>query len=146
MPVQVETLDKLERRITLTLPAEAIASEVESRLRRLSRTVRADGFRPGKVPMSVVAQRYGYSVHHEVMTDKVGKVWGLGSDTPKDPGPWEGEQRNMWKPTQQEALWFHGGNLHQSRHYSQYLSLQLKARLEGIHTPVYGLQSVHHKR
>ena len=45
-------------------------------------------------------------------------MWGLGSDTPKDPGPWEGEQRNMWKPTQQEALWFHGGNLHQSRHYS----------------------------
>ncbi|WP_421566092.1 NAD(P)/FAD-dependent oxidoreductase [Ochrobactrum sp. EDr1-4] len=76
--------------------------------------------------------------------DKVGKVWGLGSDTPKDPGPWEGEQRNMWKPTQQEALWFHGGNLHQSRHYSQYLSLQLKARMEGIDTPVYELQAVHH--
>ena len=77
--------------------------------------------------------------------DKVGKCWGLGSDTPKDPGPWEGEQRNMWKPTQQEALWFHGGNLHQSRHYSQFLSLQIKARMEGIDTPVYGLQEVHHK-
>jgi putative flavoprotein involved in K+ transport len=77
--------------------------------------------------------------------DKVGKVWGLGSDTPKDPGPWEGEQRNMWKPTQQEALWFHGGNLHQSRHYSQFLSLQIKARMEGIPTPVYGLQETHHK-
>ncbi len=76
--------------------------------------------------------------------DKVGKVWGLGSDTPKDPGPWEGEQRNMWKPTQQEALWFHGGNLHQSRHYSQFLSLQIKARMEGIPTPVYGLQESHH--
>ncbi|MEX0312417.1 MAG: NAD(P)/FAD-dependent oxidoreductase [Tateyamaria sp.] len=76
--------------------------------------------------------------------DKVGKVWGLGSDTPKDPGPWEGEQRNMWKPTQQDALWFHGGNLHQSRHYSQFLSLQIKARMEGIDTPVYGLQEVHH--
>jgi putative flavoprotein involved in K+ transport len=76
--------------------------------------------------------------------DKVGKVWGLGSDTPKDPGPWEGEQRNMWKPTQQEALWFHGGNLHQSRHYSQFLSLQIKARMEGIDTPVYGLQESHH--
>lgn len=78
------------------------------------------------------------------MADKVGKVWGLGSDTTKDPGPWEGEQRNMWKPTQQEALWFHGGNLHQSRHYSQFLALQLKARMEGIPTPVYGLQEVHH--
>jgi putative flavoprotein involved in K+ transport len=79
------------------------------------------------------------------VADKVGKVWGLGSDTPKDPGPWEGEQRNMWKPTQQEALWFHGGNLHQSRHYSQFLGLQLKARMEGIPTPVYGLQKVHHQ-
>ncbi|MAB00836.1 MAG: FAD-dependent oxidoreductase [Stappia sp.] len=78
------------------------------------------------------------------MADRVGKVWGLGSDTTKDPGPWEGEQRNMWKPTQQEGLWFHGGNLHQSRHYSQYLALQLKARMEGIDTPVYGLQEVHH--
>jgi putative flavoprotein involved in K+ transport len=78
------------------------------------------------------------------VADKVGKVWGLGSNTTKDPGPWEGEQRNMWKPTQQQALWFHGGNLHQSRHYSQFLSLQLKARLEDIPTPVYGLQKVHH--
>ncbi len=79
------------------------------------------------------------------VADKVGKCWGLGSDTPKDPGPWEGEQRNMWKPTQQEALWFHGGNLHQSRHYSQFLSLQIKARMEGIPTPVFGLQKSHHK-
>jgi putative flavoprotein involved in K+ transport len=78
------------------------------------------------------------------VADRVGKVWGLGSATTKDPGPWEGEQRNMWKPTQQEALWFHGGNLHQSRHYSLYLALQLKARSEGIPTPVYGLQEVHH--
>lgn len=78
------------------------------------------------------------------MADRVGKVWGLGSDTTKDPGPWEGEQRNMWKPTQQQALWFHGGNLHQSRHYSQFLSLQLKAQMEGLDTPVYGLQEVHH--
>ena len=81
---------------------------------------------------------------NQEVADKVGKVWGLGSDTTKDPGPWEGEQRNMWKPTQQENLWFHGGNLHQSRHYSLYLALQLKARMEGIDTPVYGLQEVHH--
>jgi len=78
------------------------------------------------------------------VADKVGKCWGLGSNTPKDPGPWEGEQRNMWKPNQQQALWFHGGNLHQSRHYSLYVALQLKARMEGIPTPVYGLQEVHH--
>jgi len=78
------------------------------------------------------------------VADKVGKCWGLGSDTTKDPGPWEGEQRNMWKPTQQQNLWFHGGNLHQSRHYSLYLALQLKARQAGLDTPVFGLQEVHH--
>ncbi|MFD4635839.1 NAD(P)-binding domain-containing protein [Lentzea sp. NPDC058436] len=78
------------------------------------------------------------------MADRVGKCWGLGSGTTKDPGPWEGEQRNMWKPTQQPGLWFHGGNLHQSRYYSLFLALQLKARFEGLPTPVYGLQEVHH--
>ena len=75
MSVTVESLDKLERRITLTLPADSIQREVESRLKKLSRTVRADGFRPGKVPMSVVAQRYGYSVHYEVMNDKVSRAF-----------------------------------------------------------------------
>ncbi|BAC17422.1 hypothetical protein HMPREF0290_1119 [Corynebacterium efficiens YS-314] len=78
------------------------------------------------------------------VADRVGRVWGLGSDTTKDPGPWEGELRNMWKPTQVDNLWFHGGNLHQSRHYSRYLALQLKARYEGMDTPVYGLAPVHH--
>ena len=78
------------------------------------------------------------------VADKVGKCWGLGSGTCNDPGPWEGELRNMWKPTHQEALWFHGGNLHQSRHYSQFLALQLKARMEGIPTPVYGMEPVYH--
>ncbi|MET3944147.1 flavin-containing monooxygenase [Corynebacterium mucifaciens] len=76
--------------------------------------------------------------------DAVGKVWGLGSGTTKDPGPWEGELRNMWKPTQIPNLWFHGGNLHQSRHYSRYMALQLKARYEGMETPVYELAKVHH--
>ena len=80
------------------------------------------------------------------VADKVGKVWGLGSATPKDPGPWEGELRNMWKPTQVPHLWIHGGNLHQSRHYSQFLALQLKARMEGLATPVYRLAPSHHTR
>ena len=80
------------------------------------------------------------------VADKIGKVWGLGSDTSKDPGPWEGELRNMWKPTQSPNLWIHGGNLHQSRHYSQFLSLQLKARMEGLPTPVYRLAPSYHKR
>jgi putative flavoprotein involved in K+ transport len=111
--------------------------------------VMADGT---ELPADLVVYATGYGsmngwaadlISQEV-ADKVGKVWGLGSGTAKDPGPWEGEQRNMWKPTRQEALWFHGGNLHQSRHYSLYLALQLKARAEGIDTPVFGLQEVHH--
>jgi putative flavoprotein involved in K+ transport len=111
--------------------------------------VMADGT---QLPADVVVYATGYEsmngfvadlISPEV-ADRVGKVWGLGSGTTKDPGPWEGEERNMWKPTQQEGLWFHGGNLHQSRHYSTYLALQLKARAEGIDTPVYGLQDVHH--
>jgi putative flavoprotein involved in K+ transport len=115
-----------------------------------SSVVLADGT---ELPADLVVYATGYTsmngwaaelISQEV-ADKVGKCWGLGSDTAKDPGPWEGEERNMWKPTRQEALWFHGGNLHQSRHYSLYLALQLKARLEGIPTPVYGLAEVHHR-
>ena len=106
-----------------------------------------------ELPVDIIVYATGYGsmnqwaaklISQEV-ADKVGKVWGLGSDTTKDPGPWEGEQRNMWKPTQQEALWFHGGNLHQSRHFSQFLSLQLKARMEGLPTPVYRLAKSYHK-
>ncbi|MFT3989026.1 NAD(P)/FAD-dependent oxidoreductase [Aestuariivirga sp.] len=106
-----------------------------------------------ELPADLIVYATGYSsmngwaaklISQEV-ADKVGKVWGLGSNTTKDPGPWEGELRNMWKPTKQENLWFHGGNLHQSRHYSQFLALQLKARKEGIPTPVYGPAEVYHK-
>ncbi|MDO8249514.1 MAG: trigger factor [Rhodoferax sp.] len=75
MAVTVETLEKLERKITLTLPVGTIQSEVASRLKKLARTIKMDGFRPGKVPMNVVSQRYGYSVHYEVMNDKVGEAF-----------------------------------------------------------------------
>src|SRR5271168_24119 len=81
----------------------------------------------------------------EEVADKVGKCWGLGSGVVNDPGPWEGELRNMWRPTQQPGLWFHGGNLALSRHFSLFLALQIKARMEGLATPVYGLQPVSHK-
>jgi len=75
MAVIVETLEKLERKMTLSLPVGIIQSEVDTRLKKLARTVKMDGFRPGKVPMNVVAQRYGYSVHYEVMNDKVGEAF-----------------------------------------------------------------------
>ncbi|HVJ44617.1 MAG TPA: NAD(P)/FAD-dependent oxidoreductase [Dongiaceae bacterium] len=105
-----------------------------------------------ELPADLIVYATGYSSMNgwaaqlisKETADKVGKCWGLGSNTTKDPGPWEGELRNMWKPTQQPGLWFHGGNLHQSRHYSQFLSLQLKARMENIPTPVYGMNPVHH--
>jgi putative flavoprotein involved in K+ transport len=98
-----------------------------------------------EIPANLVVFATGYGSMSEwarelispEVADKVGAVWGLGSDTKADPGPWVGELRNMWKPTAQPNLWFHGGNLMQSRHYSLYLALQLKARFEGLPTPVY---------
>jgi trigger factor len=83
MAVTVETLEKLERKITLSLPVGAIQSEVETRLKKMARTVKMDGFRPGKVPMNVVSQRYGYSVHYEVMNDKVGEAFALAANEAK---------------------------------------------------------------
>lgn len=83
MAVTVETLEKLERKITLTLPMGTIQTEVDSRLRKLARTVKMDGFRPGKVPMNVIAQRYGYSVHYEVMNDKVGEAFASAANEAK---------------------------------------------------------------
>jgi putative flavoprotein involved in K+ transport len=113
-------------------------------IERLTETgvVLSDG---AELPADLVVYATGYGSMNgwaaelisEEVAEKVGPCWGLGSDTAKDPGPWVGELRNMWKPTAQEALWFHGGNLMQSRLYSRYLALQLKARLEGIPTPVY---------
>ena len=75
MAVAVETLEKLERKMTLSLPVAVIQNEVDARLKKLARQVKVDGFRPGKVPMNIVAQRYGYSVHYEVMNDKVGQAF-----------------------------------------------------------------------
>lgn len=80
MAVTVETLEKLERKITLSLPLTTIQTEVDARLKRLARTVKMDGFRPGKVPLSVVAQRYGYSVQYEVLNDKVGEAFAQASN------------------------------------------------------------------
>ncbi|WP_114971274.1 trigger factor [Rhodoferax ferrireducens] len=83
MAVTVETLEKLERKITLTLPVGTIQTEVATRLKKLARTIKMDGFRPGKVPMNVVSQRYGYSVHYEVMNDKVGEAFATAANEAK---------------------------------------------------------------
>lgn len=83
MAVTVETLEKLERKLTLTIPVSLIQSEVDSRLKKHAKTVRMDGFRPGKVPLNVVAQRYGYSVQYEVMNEKVGEAFAKAADEAK---------------------------------------------------------------
>ena len=99
-----------------------------------------------EVQADVIVACIGYQSMNEAVADivsrevadAVGPCWGLGSGIRGDPGPWQGELRNMWKPTAQEALWFHGGNLALSRFYSRFVALQLKARMEAIPTPVYG--------
>ena len=98
-----------------------------------------------EVPADVIVYATGYLPMNEWVAkiisretaNLIGPNWGYGSGTRGDPGPWEGELRNMWKPLKHEALWFHGGNLHLSRHYSKYVALQLKARMEGISVPIY---------
>jgi putative flavoprotein involved in K+ transport len=72
------------------------------------------------------------SLFGEEVARRVGRCWGYGSGFKGDPGPWEGEIRNMWKPTAQDGLWFMAGNLAQARSMSRYLAIQLKARYEGM--------------
>jgi putative flavoprotein involved in K+ transport len=99
-----------------------------------------------EIAADVIIQSTGFQSMHEVVArlvsrevaDRIGPCWGLGSGTRNDPGPWHGELRNMYKPTAQQALWFQGGNLALSRFYSKFLALQIKARMEGIETPVHG--------
>jgi putative flavoprotein involved in K+ transport len=91
-----------------------------------------------RLPADDIVYATGYGPLSEIVAklispevaEKVGRIWGYGSGLDRDPGPWEGELRNMWKPTKQPGLWFHGGNFQTTRHFSLYLALQLKARME----------------
>lgn len=76
MQTNLERLGELVRRLSVTLPAAEIESEVENRLKRLSRTVKLHGFRPGKVPLKVVAQQFGPQVRQEVLGDAMQKSFG----------------------------------------------------------------------
>jgi trigger factor len=69
----VENLGKLERRVTISLPRDTVRKEVESRIRQMAKNVRMPGFRPGKVPLKMVAQQYGGQIEAEVLSDQVGK-------------------------------------------------------------------------
>jgi len=75
MQTNFETLSPLERRLTMAVPVDSIDREVEDRLRKLSRTVRMPGFRPGKVPVKIVAQQYGPQVRSEVIGNAVQKAF-----------------------------------------------------------------------
>lgn len=75
MATAVETLSKLERRLTITIPMVEVQTEVEKRLKVRARTAKAPGFRPGKVPMKMVAAQYGFQVENEVLNDKVGRAF-----------------------------------------------------------------------
>ena len=76
MQANLETLSSLERRLSVTLPLDKVNSEVESRLKRLARTVKLHGFRPGKVPMKIVEQQFGGQVRQEVLGDAVQQSFG----------------------------------------------------------------------
>src|ERR671926_1230269 len=69
----VETLSALERRVSMTLPADEIERQIDARLKQLARNVKMPGFRPGKVPLKLVAQTYGPQVRSEVLGDAVQK-------------------------------------------------------------------------
>lgn len=71
MQISVQSGDGLERRVRIELPPEEVAREVEKRLQKLGRSARLPGFRPGKVPMKVLRQRFGDAVHHEVFGEMV---------------------------------------------------------------------------
>src|SRR5687768_7045442 len=71
----VETLEGLERRVSMSLPAAEIERQVDAKLKQLARNVRMPGFRPGKVPMKIVAQTYGPQVRSEVLSESVQKAF-----------------------------------------------------------------------
>jgi len=75
MATAVETLGKLERRLTISFPLTEVRTEVDKRLKQRAKTAKAPGFRPGKVPMKMVAQQYGYQIESDVLNDRVGRAF-----------------------------------------------------------------------
>lgn len=81
MPSTVENLSPLERRVTMAVPMAEIEQKVEARLKNIARTAKMPGFRPGKVPLNIIAQQYGPQVRGEVIRDAVQQAF---SDTVRD--------------------------------------------------------------
>ena len=71
MQVSIENLEGLERKMTVQIPSDTVTQAVEKKLKDLSKTVRIDGFRPGKVPLKVIQQKYGGHVRQEVIGDVI---------------------------------------------------------------------------
>jgi len=69
MQVSVEANEGLERRLTITVPADSVDSAVKTRLQQLAKTQRINGFRPGKVPISVIKKRFGLQVRQEIASE-----------------------------------------------------------------------------
>src|SRR5210317_1518919 len=76
MQVSVKTTSGLEREMTVSIPSDRIASEVESRMAKAAKTARIDGFRKGKIPLSVIKQRYGASIKQDVVSELVNSTYG----------------------------------------------------------------------
>ena len=75
MQADLETLGSLERRLSVTLPLDQVNSEIENRLKRLARTVKLHGFRPGKVPLKIVEQQFGGQVRQECSVMRAKQLW-----------------------------------------------------------------------
>jgi trigger factor len=76
MSTVIEQVSSLERRFTMAIPVDRINSETDSRIKRLARTVKMAGFRPGKVPMKMVASTYGPQLRSEVLGDEINRSFG----------------------------------------------------------------------
>jgi trigger factor len=86
MGANVEELGALERRLDVSIPQEKIRTEVESRLKRLARTAKIHGFRPGKFPLKIVQQQYGPQVRQEVIGDELKELVKLCAKEPQIAG------------------------------------------------------------
>ena len=77
MQVSIQTTSGLERKLTVGVPAERVDGEVNVRLQKASKTVKLDGFRPGKVPMKVMKQRFGAGVRQEVLQEVMNQTFNV---------------------------------------------------------------------
>jgi trigger factor len=76
MQANLETVSTLGRKMSIVVPMDGIKKEIKTRIGKLSKTVKVPGFRPGKVPLSIVEKQYGGQVRNEVLSDEIGKNFG----------------------------------------------------------------------